>query len=115
MKPRRRQSAIVPLSFPKPPKQKEARRSGPGRIPPSFKYHRDALHIVQTPNYNVWRRVAENTRGVVNEGTDAPLKSKRGASGGELFCCDLKSLRGAAGAARLNADTVEGCRVTFPR
>lgn len=35
-----------------------------GESPPSFKYHRDTpLHIVQTPNYNVWRRVGENTPG----------------------------------------------------
>lgn len=49
--------------------------------------------------------------GIINEGTDAPLKSKRGALGGELFCCDLRDVEKAE---RLNADTVEGCRVTFP-
>lgn len=52
--------------------------------------------------------------GVINKGTDAPLKSKRGALGGQLFCSDLKSLRDVEKARRLNADTVEGCRVTFP-
>lgn len=66
-------------------------------------------------NNNVWCRVRENTLGHKRRfrRTVALFRWKPRALGSELFCSNLKSLLDMEKAEQLNADTVEGCRVTY--